>query len=183
MSTTNALRAAIEFHGPKLALFTAAGRNDLVREALLAAGNLWISVFLPLRFSDYARKLGYHVTAQTQQRKAKGRQPPFVNTGAMAESTGKAHVEATATKGLGKAVIRIPLGHALQPQFLAVFRRLPPWEQVRLARVIHDTLAARLAQAQITTNRASRQRATIVGPRLPPAPSRRSPATPSARAA
>ncbi len=153
------IRAVLEAQGPALALLEqaegASGSNDVIREALQAGGDLWVNVFLPMRFTEYAKRLGYVVQPGWAMRKQKltGQALPLVYTGNMREAAMQgAHADATAKKGGGTITIRIPIQHggggrqggSLQPKDQAVLRRIPDWEVTRVGEEVERTLISLL---------------------------------------
>ena len=162
------IRAVLEAQGAALSLFTQREANTAVREALEAGGDFWVRVFLPMRFSDYARKLGYRVKPTTAKAKAllSGRAVPFVQTGQLQQmAIPGAWARATATGGLGTIWIRIPRPHALRPEFAQVFTTVPTWEINRIAEVVETALAQIIQGSVQTTDRKGRQVARLIGPR------------------
>lgn len=147
------IRAALVAEGPALALFNARTRNTMVRASLHAGGRVWLQVFLPKRFSDYARRLGYRESAKWRKEKQflLGQSVPFV--GFTPPGGGKRHprwkgenpekmavaainganVKATATASNAQVVITIPYGHAVRPETSDMLRNVPTWEVERIA--------------------------------------------------
>ncbi|MBA3622962.1 MAG: hypothetical protein H0W48_00530 [Methylibium sp.] len=165
------IRVAIQAQGGTLALFKPAEANRLKRMALTDAGNLWLGVFLGKRFSDYATRLGYVVSAKWRQRKARdiGVVVPFVgftphgggppapgwssknaNSEKMLIAARGARATATATQTREAVVITIPTGHALRPEHMAAFRNVPSWEVERMGQEVAKSLARMLMSAQVT---------------------------------
>lgn len=117
------LRVVVETEGMALEVLSRAERNRSMREALANGGRVWPAVFLPLRFTDYARRLGYRKTKE-----------PFVVTGQMRDTA----IAGTRVQGIAQGsrlqiVIRVPYGHPLLARYSDVFRSLPPWEVQRIA--------------------------------------------------
>ncbi len=170
------IRATIEVYGKSLMLFRQKEANDLVRAALQSGGDLWVNVFLPMRFSDYAKQLGYHINQGGKYytwKKAHLIPPiPLVGIGGAAAAgnstliaSQKAHAEAT-SKGTGGVItIRIPTGHALQAKDQAVFRQIPAHEVKRIAQEVDKTLGDLLSGYSVTTNRVGKMTATLGGSR------------------
>ncbi len=172
------IRATIELHGKALKLFRTKEANDIVRAALQSGGDLWVNIFLPMRFSDYAKQLGYRVNSKYAQKKQKvlGHNVPLVGIGGTAGAADStlvasksAHATATAKGGGGVITIRIPTGHALQAKDQAVFRQIPAHEVKRIAEEVEKTLTDLLSGYTVTTNRAGRMTATLGGARAPAA--------------
>lgn len=168
-STAGLIRTRIEAHGAALRLFAQRDQNDLVREALLAGGRIWIAVFLAKRFSDYSVKvLGYNPRASWEEYKrlmmgkvvrhsgnignVRAPQPiPFVLTGNFKDAAlAGARAEARSTKTKATVRIRVPTAHAMRAETLASFKTLPAIEIRRVAAVIEralvELIGARLSQ-------------------------------------
>ncbi len=153
------IRAILEAQGPALAILEQAegkaGANDVIRQALQAGGDLWVNVFLPMRFTEYAKRLGYQVKPGwiAMKQRLTGQALPLVYTGSMRENAlAKAHADAVAKKGGGTITIRIPVDHggtdkqsgSLQPKENAVLRRVPESEVTRIAQQVERVLIATL---------------------------------------
>lgn len=158
-SATAPIRAVITAQGAALNILEQAegksGVNDVIRESLQAGGDLWVNVFLPMRFTEYAKRLGYSVQPgwATHKQKLTGQALPLVYLGGMREKAlSGAHADATSSKGGGQIRIRIPIQHggagrqggSLQPKDQAVLRRIPDWEISRVAQEVQKTLIALL---------------------------------------
>lgn len=157
------IKVTLEANKEALSLFQARPRNDLVRTCLQIAGEGWISIFLPQRFSNYAKKLGYHVTSRTLDRKRRlyGHDTPFVQTTEMQNTVmSRATSTATAKSGGGVIVIRLPFGHALPQEFVDVFRSLPAWEVNKLNEIVVREIAAELNGATYSSDAKGDTRAT-----------------------
>lgn len=172
------IRASIELHGKALKLFRQKEANDIVRAALQAGGDLWVSVFLPMRFSAYAQQLGYTIRPKYREWKVKnlGQAVPLVGIGGHAGAgnstlvaSQNAHATASAKSGGGVITIRIPTGHALQAKDQAVFRRIPKHEVARIAEEVEKTLTDILNGYNVTTLRSGRMVASLGTPRGPAA--------------
>lgn len=174
-STPGLIRTKIEAHGAGLRLFAQRDQNDLVRQALLTAGQLWTSVFLPLRFSHYSEKvLGYNPGAAYALFKCQmvgkpvkfsgnignvraPQDTPFVLTGNFKDAAlAGARPTATSTKTKATVRIKVPTSHAMRAETLAVFKTIPAVEVKRIAQVIENTLigliGAKLAARMATTS-------------------------------
>lgn len=118
------IRIAVECHGLALQVLTKAERNRAVREALVAGGQLWLRVFAPLRFTPYARRLGYYLP----------KPEPFVRKGEMRDSVlGSSSVAAVARGGASEIRIKVPYGHPLNARHADIFKTVPSWEVQRVA--------------------------------------------------
>lgn len=174
------IRAAIQVRGAALKLFSTRQANTIVRVAGEDGGNYFVRVFIPLRFTNYARKLGYSPsTGYQRQKQAAGYgDTPWVRTGAWrTAATGGARADVTA-KRLGCLIkIRVPYTHRhpVTPTTSAQFRSVLPEEMERIARQVGNSLDALLAERTETTNRKGVTRAslpTTSRAALPPKPSR-----------
>ena len=156
------IKATLEANREALALFDQKVANDIVRTALAGGGAKWVEIFLPERFGPYAYKLGYKVSAKTRDRKRRiyGHDRPYTQTGEMAGATQGAHVEATAKRSGGVIRIRIPMGHALRPEFMSVFRQVPAWEVDRINAEVVRIIAAELNDATYSADESGVTRAT-----------------------
>jgi hypothetical protein len=131
-----ALKMMEEVEGKKAA-------NDVVRGALQAGGDFWINVFLPMRFTDYAKRLGYYVTDKWNKLKDKitSQVIPLVYIGESRDAAlGGAYATATAKGDGGRITIRVPTKHPLKAKEQAVIRRVPEWEIKRIAKEIEENL-------------------------------------------
>lgn len=166
-----ALGDVVELHGAALSLFSTTERKEALRAAFQAVGNLWVTVFLPKRFTSYAEQfLGYNPNAAMSGRKfwvnrkvalAKSGRPvrvkygagaysvadpqptPFVFTGFMRErALTYARAEAGGAANNPYVKVMIPLGHALRSEYIDILRKLPPHELKRLAEECEKALKA-----------------------------------------
>lgn len=153
-SQNGPVRMAVEASEGVLSLFTAKARNDLVRDAAWQAGEFWRLTFLPMRFTEYAKKLGYYVQSSTRIKKLKaGRQLPLVWTGDLRDmATNGSSTTARATSSKTEAVIRIPGPGYMnqQPLVYKTLRTIPTWEVERFAEVLEKALAANIEEAAPT---------------------------------
>jgi hypothetical protein len=135
-----AIRTSIEVEGLALQVLKPSVRNQVVREALIAGGQTWIAIFLPLRFTPYAKRLGYPYPSRQ----------PFVDSGQMqAAVMDSAKATATATN-TGRAVILLAMtyGHPLNKDIAPAFRTIPGWEVERVARAVAAYLVGAREQIQ-----------------------------------
>ncbi len=159
------IRAQIFAAGGALAFFDASTRNEIIRAALLEGGKFWMRAFLPMRFSQYAYRLGYTVSQKWSQRKLRdlGASVPFLGFtppgGGRQAPTWKgtnpekmitaalngASVRATAAAERASLTIRVPYGHPVREDTTASFRTLPTWEVDRIAEVVGKALADQIA--------------------------------------
>lgn len=145
------IRVTIEANRKALAIFSQKEQNKIVRQSMGQVGNMWISIFLPKRFTDYARRfLRYNPRAAWEKAKqimadkrvltkngysVVGPQPtPLVLTGVMrAAALGGARGVPKATKSKAYVAIKIPLGHAVRKETSSVIGFIPPHEKTRIA--------------------------------------------------
>lgn len=154
------IRAVLMAEGSALALFDARTRNTMVRLALHAGGRMWLQVFLPKRFSEYAKRLGYRVSARWAKEKLflLGNAVPFI--GFTPPGGGRQHprwkrtnpekmsvavinganAKATATASRAQLVFTIPYGHAVRPETSDALRTVPTWEVQRIAEEVASHL-------------------------------------------
>ena len=157
------IRVAIQAEGAALKLFTQKQQNTIIRVALEDGGAYFVKVFVPLRFSNYARLLGYHPSnryLRTKQAEGFGN-VPFVRTGEWRTAAAGAYATATAKKTSGKIEIKIPQPHPVTPVTSAQFRSVLPKEFERIALQVGKALVALLADRTETTNRQGVTRATL----------------------
>jgi hypothetical protein len=133
------IRTAIDVDGLALQVLKPSVRNQIVREALISGGQMWLTVFMPLRFTPYAKRLGYPFKTAH----------PFIDTGNMQRSV-MASAKATATAtSTGRAVILLSMtyGHPVRTDIAPAFRTVPGWEVERVAQAVASYLIG--AQEQI----------------------------------
>lgn len=164
------IRTVIELNGPALRLFSQRDQNIMIRTAMRVAAMMWIAVFLPKRFTNYARTfLGYRATWKYERQKDRlakkgvlpGPQPtPLVYTG-VSRAGALAGARATATSTLKKAfaIIRYPRG-AINFKKADVLQRIPAHEITRMAEEVGRELPAYIATGTSQSKGAAR---TIVG--------------------
>ena len=151
------IRASIEAYDGMLAMFTDSARNALIRDAMWQGGEYYRAVFVPLKFTNYARKFGYTVRSKYAARKRKlfGAELPLVfsdevtHNGLRSQVLGNSRSEARATRGKYSVLIRMP-GPAYmnaQSTVYKVLRGVLPEEIQRVAVVVANTLAANLEGA------------------------------------
>jgi hypothetical protein len=117
-------------------------------------GEYYRTVFVPLKFTNYARKFGYHATAKYAARKRKmfGAELPLVFTdeqthnGLRSQVLAGSRSEARVTRSKCAVLIRMP-GPAYmnaQPMVYKVLRSVLPAELERVAAIVGTALAANL---------------------------------------
>lgn len=153
--------------------------NSMIRVALNEAGEMWVAVFLPKRFSDYARTvLGYRATevyeAEKVQAAHEGRaldfhsrrsipgddinsgvvlspQPtPFVASGrSKALCLSTARVEVSATATRGRIQIRCQVGVITFTKQYQSFISIPAIERQRVIEKVRSVLSTILSGAGV----------------------------------
>lgn len=140
-----------------LVLFSRRRQNEVIRNALNAAGQFWADVFLPKRFTNYAKSvLGFNpshqwmaakealVSSTDGTKKAIAPQPlPLVYRGEMRTSAlTRWRAASVVTAKKQTLIIRIPLGHAVKAHIAKIITRVP---QIELQRIV-DVFAKVLPQ-------------------------------------
>ncbi len=136
------IRAAIRAEGAALLLFSDSDRNTVIRDAMYQGGEYWRLVYLPMRFTKYARTLGYNG----------GNDTPLVFTGRLIDmAIPGAHTEARATATKARATIRIPRPDYanLNKMVHLVLSALPANEVAQVARVVGKSVSENLDLATI----------------------------------
>lgn len=105
----SALKFKIEFNSTAdKALYFQADWNRIERAGLQGCGDYWITDYLPLRFTPYARAMGLY----TGQKKSG---PPLVNTGYLKELVlASSRAEAVVTSSRARVDLVIPLPNTAQ---------------------------------------------------------------------
>lgn len=148
--------------------FTTRGWNDIVRAGVYAAGEDWVTLALPKRFTRFAYNLGY----PGKKDKAK---PPLVDTGRLrAGLLAKAYAEARATSSQVSLTLRLPTPSMLDyygnstgmtyfgnRTVAGVLRHVTDGELDRMATVMTRTMQALIDGAEITTSRRGKERRTL----------------------
>lgn len=132
--------------------FTAAGWNEALRQAGIAAGTWWIATYLPMRYDrGYAMGvLGYRPKGGNRQRVLAGIEPPFFESGLMQRMNQGARVRAVAKKGGARFWVVIPTGHPLAPNLATAFRTVPPQESRGVAKAYRRALIQAVQQGRAT---------------------------------
>jgi hypothetical protein len=162
------VRATIIHRDAALKLFKPGQANAIIRVALKDGGDYFCKVFIPLRFTNYAKRLGYRVTNAYQQRKKQEGfgDLPFVRTGdTRTQAVASAHTETTATggaSGKGRIKILVPIGPIAYTSNLSqIFRSVPAYEIERIARVVGSSLDSLLAERTEVVTRKGVTRASL----------------------
>lgn len=150
---SGAIKATLEAYGGMLAMYRDAARNAIVRDSMWQGGEYYRLTFVPLKFTNYAKRLGYHVTEAWAKRKAKfaGTMPlvftdALTGNGLRGQVLRNSRTEARVTRSNCYAIIRMP-GPAYMNATAAVYgtlRSVLPEEISRCAAVIAEALAANL---------------------------------------
>ncbi len=148
-----------------LALFSATERNAILREGMRSAGVHWLNVFFPKRFTDYAKQLGYYVSAKYRKRKRAmygGAEPrPLIYTGDMMRvSFAGANVTAVSKGTTQTAAIKIPCGHPIATVVTRVLKTIPAVEVQSMAWTLGKTVRDLINNANVSD--AQRTRLTAV---------------------
>lgn len=164
---------AIHAHDDELAQFSASEQNTAIRTALLAGGELFIDTYVMMRFSDYARKLGYGIASNwlSVKLQALGKAIPFVGltppgggrSGGGHKATNpekmivavmrgtRATATATSSDGGRHTIsILIPFGHPLRPSDADIFTTVLPAEIDAVAERVRTVLEDILDKAEPT---------------------------------
>lgn len=188
------VRAVLLAYGSALALFKQRDQNDIVRQAMQAAGEMWIAVFLPLRFTDYVRSSPFNYSiggryARYKQKALSTGNTPNVYTGnSRAVALARAHAEARATKQRAVAIIRIPLpanakgivyGNTVRSRLNVYLRTIPPREIKAVAKRVETAMRNILQNIPVDTPatigpiQVTRQPRATPARKRTPAPARR----------
>lgn len=152
------MSVTIEANRKAMILFSRKRQNEVIRASLDRAGRFWAEVFLPKRFTNYAKNvLGFNpsrawedakrklVFSPTGSKRALDPQPtPLVYRGEMRRSAlTRWRTASTATANKQVLVVRIPLGHAVKKHIASLITRVPRLELQRIT----ETFAKVLPQA------------------------------------
>jgi hypothetical protein len=140
------IRAQIILHEKALRIFSQQERNAILREGMRQVGLFWANIFLPKRFTDYAKSLGYHISMKYEKAKRArfgGDAPPLIWSGDMARAIqAGTNVVAKSTKDNPSATVKMPTGHALNADGIVqhVLQTVPQFEVKRVAEVFAKTI-------------------------------------------
>jgi hypothetical protein len=180
------LNAIFELKGPFAKLVTAE-RKAIVRASLRQGGEFFKEKYIPLRFTDYAYRLGYRVTEEWKKfkRRVMGskRANPYIGTTApgggdvesMYSGLKPTHnpekmaiamqrgcrVDVTGTGAGGNIIIRTPYGHPILPVSATAFTKIAPAENQKVAQEVARAFTAFLAYARTPGGRS--KKLTITG--------------------
>lgn len=159
-------------------------RKALINACLLEGGEYFKDTYIPMRFTDYAYRLGYRVTDRWKQEKRRVLQSkralPYIgmtpagggDAGAMVLPTHNGEkmsvamargcrVDVSGTSRGGNIIIKTPYGHAILPPLAAAFNTVLPAEYQAVTRVVATALRAFLAYARPPSKRS--KKLTIAG--------------------
>jgi hypothetical protein len=163
----------IEANRRYMAAFSRKTQNAIIRASLDTAGKFWAEVFLPKRFTNYAKTvLGFNpsrawenakrrlVFSSGADKQAKDPQPtPLVYRGVMRRTAlGGWRAASVATAKKQVLTVRIPLGHAVKPHIAKLITRVPKLELQRIVEVFAKTMPQQIGSAygpQLATARSS----------------------------
>ncbi len=149
-----AIRLQLVAQEKALSLFSNRERSAILKASIARAGLFWLSTYLPKRFTDYAKQLGYKITVKYEKRKLKegGEVRPLVYSGNMANAA----LSGATAKGMANGdkvavLLRIPQGdHQLAMVVQRVMRTIPESEIKDLAREFGKVLAAIINNADLS---------------------------------
>jgi hypothetical protein len=144
-----------------MVLFSRKLQNQIVRNSLNAAGRFWAEVFLPKRFSNYAKNvLGFNpsrawenakrrlVFSQGEKQALDPQPTPLVYQGSMRRSaTTRWRTASVATSKKQTLVVRIPLGHPVKKHIASLITRCPRLELQRIVEVFTKSMPQQIGNA------------------------------------
>lgn len=152
----------IEANRKFMVLFSRKRQNEVIRNSLNAAGEFWANLFLPRRFTNYARTaLRYNPSAawetakraltdsQDDRKRSLAPQPmPLVYRGEMRRSAlSRWRLSSVATSKKQVLVVRIPLGHAVRKHTAQTITFVPRLELQRIVEVFSKVMPQQIANA------------------------------------
>jgi hypothetical protein len=150
----------IEANRKFMVLFSRKRQNEVIRNSLDAAGAFWANLFLPKRFTNYARTaLRYNPSAawetakrqltdsQDDTKRAVAPQPmPLVYRGEMRKAAlSRWRLASVATSRKQVLTVRIPLGHAVRKHTAATITYVPRLELQRIVEVFSKVMPQQIA--------------------------------------
>lgn len=176
------LNVIFELKGPFAKLANATERKTVAQAALREGGEWFRVERIPLRFTDYAYRLGYRVTEDWKKFKKRvlktsraipyiGTTPPgggpiesFISGMPMVENGEKMAVavqrgtrtDIRGTSKGGDIIIRTPYGHPIRPLMAAAFKHVNPEEYQRVAQIVAAAFREFLASAHIKSKRSKK---------------------------
>ncbi len=172
------INSVFTMNGP-FAKFLGADRKVIIRESLWAGGEWFRTERIPMRFTDFAYRLGYRVTDEWKKEKRNVLQSrrafPFIgmtptgggDAGSLKAKRINAEKMATAmargcrtdisgtSKG-GNILIRTPYGHPILPVFAQVFQTVTADEYQQVARIVSSALNDFLAYGRPVSKRSKK---------------------------
>lgn len=154
-----------------MAIFSRRIQNALIRESLDATGRFWADVFLPKRFSNYAKTvLGFNpsrawenakrsltFTREDDKRAIAPQPTPLVYRGLMRKSAlSRWRTDSKATAKKQTLIVRIPLGHPVKKHIADLITRVPRLELQRIVEVFSKELPKRINSEKATPRAAQR---------------------------
>ncbi len=140
------IRYELQFQDKALALFTGPERKAIIGEAMRKGGVVWVAFFFPRRFTDYARSLGYSVSAKYEKfkRRLYGNALPLVGVPVKGQSAKlmeqTPRVSATSTTTKQYVEIKIPIPHPMAAIVYKVLKTIPAEEVQTIAKEVGRTL-------------------------------------------
>lgn len=140
----NEIRAELKAAGAALALFSPADRNRIIRDAMLNGADRFMAFWLPKRFEQYARTLGYHAGPMYEALKKRkfGHSKPLVLDGRLQKLV--MSTAYTVSKGKGDSCyseIRFRRGTTQSQVVRAVLSSLAPNEVKDCSKAVGKALA------------------------------------------
>jgi hypothetical protein len=167
------IKAQLEAYDGMLAMYEDAARNAITRDAMWQGGEYYRVTFVPLKFTNYARKLGYHASEKYVARKRRmfGAELPLVYTdqqthnGLRSQVLGGSRSEARATRKDCYVLVRMPGPSYMNQQrtVYKVLRGVLPAEVERVAKVVGQALADNLEGTASTRGGAAPKRQLTPG--------------------
>ena len=151
----------IEANKKCMVLFSRKAQNTVIRNSLDAAGRFWAEVFLPKRFTNYAKNvLGFNpsrawenakrklVFSQGEKQALDPQPTPLVYRGEMRRSAlNRWRTASIATSKKQVLTVRIPLGHPVKKHIAQLITRCPRLELQRIVEVFAKVMPQQVANA------------------------------------
>lgn len=152
----------IEANKKFMTLLSRKRQNEVIRNSLNAAGRFWAEVFLPKRFTNYAKNvLGFNpshawenakrrlVFSTGSDKRALDPQPtPLVYRGEMRRSAlSRWRTASIATSKKQVLTVRIPLGHPVKKHIASLITRCPRLELQRIVEVFAKVMPQQVGNA------------------------------------
>ncbi len=179
------INVIFEMKGPFAKLASNTERKVVAQAALREGGEWFRSERIPMRFTDWAYRLGYRVTDAWKAFKRRttktGRALPFIGTtppggGDILSLAGGNHdglvvhnaekmaiamergcrVDISGTSKGGDILIRTPFGHPIRPEYAEVFKKVTPEEYQQVARIVAAAFQEFLASAKMKGGRSKK---------------------------